>query len=668
MIANLFAAQVSCLIGGVDYSKQVVTADLNYTPIGENAVGGVMPFSGTIELCLAGDYQPIDNRTDYALFADSTAVTLKVKIAENWYNLPPLRIGSANYRSRDQRATLAVGDLLHINNQNPQNADSKSANIEVGGLRSGASVRSRMLVEVGIGNIFSEYGGTVLFRYPRNFGNNYISAVSQIADSEGLVVFTNPLGRVINREVMTISATATTPVVGNFRFGGRERYEDQIAIDRNLSEFNEVAVSTPLPNKYSGTKDYYEIFSTPGTSIFDEGDTETRTTHDFSAARTTRIVEVTELGSNIYAGITGMPSGNTTSEETEIIEEYDNGQPGVIQSITETKTARVAKVAKSLLGWYASGEQEDSVNSSGAVTASPFPGANWNSNIIVSRVTTTYTYDGDRAEVPIAETVTEELAGIALFDGLTNGVPWGLIVDNSPIALGSLRTVRQKTTRWIPEGKGRYAVRITERVANAIAQTGDRSALIGGLQKAAEDEDGNLAAYWLNHAIKLVSKPPISRPASRDNAPPAPKLMTPRYTAEGASTTAELSYSYLSPFVRKDIFKDTSPPFVSDENGDASGFSAAKADLTNWLHKTARLDRMRRQSWELVSPVYPEILQNFGGWIAADIYHSEYDKIFRVILNGPGIRLNQSEAVIYSNCITLGRFEGNAIIQPFQLL
>jgi hypothetical protein len=110
MVANLRAAPIRCLIGGVDYSEQVFSYSFAYEKLGDGVAGGVLPFSGDIQLGMDGDYHPINNRLNPALFSFSTPILLSIRLGSVWYPLPPLEIELANYTSSAAQTTIKCGD------------------------------------------------------------------------------------------------------------------------------------------------------------------------------------------------------------------------------------------------------------------------------------------------------------------------------------------------------------------------------------------------------------------------------------------------------------------------------------------------------------------------------------------------------------------------------
>lgn len=689
-VTNLSACPIRCTIGGADYSAQVVDSySFRYQKLQAGVAGGVLPFSGQIALGFRqqGTAHPINNRLTPSLFAITTPVIFEIQFAQTWYPLPPMEVESANYNSQTQRTTLAVGDRLHLSSRIPQDVDSKALDIRIGGLRDGLGAILRLLAEIGIPNtnVFFEAEDSLLrFRHPRNFGTNYIQAIADIANSESWVVYTRPDGQIVIRETWTVvtdalvntpdysAPTYPLPVLGKYRYGKRKAYEDQTALDRPLEEFIEIAMPSLAANIYSSNTSYYEIHETenPQVSQSPDGTQKTVTNFDFSSGTVERTTTIRENGSDIYAGVAVAPSGEVESEIRTEYEQYDSGEPGRLVRQVDTEEIRVAKIAKSLLGWYAAnGVEDEDINEDGEVTAIPFPGALWTSLIDAQRTERNIYYEEDRSTVISYEITEVQKAGISLFDGLTNGVPWDLIIEASPIALGSLRFASRTTKQWIEADKGSWEYLETHQTIHALSDTGRRSAIIGGLQKAADESDPNLAAFWLAHALRRVTTIRQRIPASPDNIPPSFTPKPRRYRGQEAAVERELQFSWstgLPQGITQNIPKSVSIPFVSDENASNEGDLRAKSNTDIILRQVARRDRMERFSYELTTPLYPEILEGFSPYAAMDVYQESEDATFRVITAGLSITGNGDEAVIHCIAPTLARVTGDGYVHPYE--
>jgi hypothetical protein len=672
MVANLCSAPIRCIINGVDYSAQVLTANFGYEKLGADVAGGVCPFSGDIQLGLAGDHHPINNRLDPSLFAFDTDLAFSIQLSGTWYPLPPMSIELANYTSATARTTLKVGDALYMASKTPQAVDSSVLDITIGSQRTSSYAISRLLAQIGgIAGITREANSYITFRYPRNLGTNYVSAVGSLCASEGTIAYVAPSGRVIIRETWTVAnpnfpGQYPLPVLGTYRTGERKTSADTVALERELAECSELAMPGSIGTKYSTSGSFYEVFPTPTTetSSSPDGNTTTTTTHNFTAATARVVTKIREPGSNVYAGIAGQASGEIESEEHTELEQYDRNEPGRLLSKTSTERIRVAKISKSRAGWIAQNGGEGDINEDGEVTAAPYPGANWSSMLTAKEITETWDYLSDKPTIPEVKTVVTKMAVVSIFDGLTNGVDWSLIIDNSPYTMGTLRTAITEETRWVEKGKGSWEIYISTTTVKALQDTGERSAIIGGLQKAAELEDGNMAGYWLTQALKTVRT--VQRiPASPNNSPPAFKPKPRRYYGVGANVEREVTYRYPSGSTR-DVYKSVSIPFVSDENGAAFGNSAAAQDATNILNKVAMLDRMNAQSYQVMMPLYPEILTGLSPYAAVDVFVEQDSALYRLITTGLSISLNEQEAAIHFVGPTLARVVGNTFIHPYQ--
>jgi hypothetical protein len=455
-------------------------------------------------------------------------------------------------------------------------------------------------------------------------------------------------------------------VLGTFRFGQREEATDAIALERPLAECSEIAMPGAIANKYECTGSFYEIFTTPSTetSSSPDGKTTTTTTHNFSAGRTTINTRIRENGPDVYAGIAGQSSGEIQTEEHTTIEQYDSGEPGRLLSKVTTEEIRVAKLAKSLVGWYQQDEAGTHTNEDGLVTTSPFPGANWGSTITAKEITEQWGYQSGKETVPDYKRVTTKMATVSILDGLTGGVDWGKILENTPYLMGSLRTAITEETQWVEKGKGSWEVYITTTTVKALSETGDRSAIIGGLQKAAEDENTARITALIIEAMRTTRT--VQRlPASPNNAPPAFTPKPRRYTGQGADVKRDVTYRYIGGSTR-DVYKSVSIPFASDVSGTASGNSPAAQDVLAVLHKIAKFDRMNAQSYQVMSPLYPELLAGMSPYSAIDIFMREDNAIYRVLTTGFSLSGDRQEAAIHFIAPTLARVVGNQFIPPFQ--
>lgn len=667
MSINLSACPIRCTIGGVDYSAQVVPPySLGYDMLGADKAGGALPFHGSIQLgCVANradrPSHPINKRLDSSLFPLGAPVIFELQYNGIWYPLPALEIEQANYNSTTERATLVVGDVLYINSKVPQDVDSRALDIRIGGLRSGASVLARLLLEIGVADtdIQFEPDSLLRFRFPRNFEQNYFGAIDDIANSESAVVFSAPGGKVIVRETWTVAdpviAPAPLPVLGKYRYGQRDRPEDQVALERPLEQFEEIALPGSIGTEYSANVSYYEVHEAESTQISTspDGREKTTTIFDFSQATVERTTRIREDGDAVYAGIAGQRSGEIESEERNEQEQYDRNEPGRLLSSEQTNKARVAKVAKSLVGWYSSSGDDNDLNDNGEVTANPFPGSLWSSMATTEEVEKRITYDSQKSTVMISEVIETRKIAISILDGLTNGVPWDLIIENSPVNLGSLTFASRESRQWIEESKGSWAIAQSYQTVHALADTGYRSAIIGGLQRASDLDDGNLVAYWLALAFKRVTVPRARIPASPDNVPPAFTPKPRRYSGVSASTTATVNYGFAGQ--PRAVRKSISIPFVSDVLAASLGTFKPAQDAKIILGQVARRDRMNALSYELACPAYPEILAGFSPYSAMDVYDTQKDATFRVITMGLNITGTNDETIV--NCVapTLAR-------------
>lgn len=666
---NLSACKVRCIIGGVDYSAQVVgELTLAYDLFqGGQKAGGVIPLNGQIQLgcVLDGKNLPIDR----AQFPPGKAISLSVEWAGTYYPLPRVYSKLANYSKETLQTTIAIGCIFSLNSEIPQDVDSRAADIRIGGNRSGAKVLGNLLRELGLTDdeINFEPDSQLRFRYPRNFGSSYIQAIDDIANSESAVVFATPTGVTI-REAWTVADPEIAPVplgvLGTFRHGKPESFADQIALDREMSEFSQVALPGQIGSKYTVSANYYLIHETPDEVVNRSADGRQKTIvyRDFSGATVRTVETIREDGADIYAGIANQPTGEVEAENNEVFQYFDAGEPGRLLRERERKQVRVAKQAKSLQGWYSQNGDTDQTNDDGEVTANPYPGQLWSSYPIAEQIDTTWAYDPSRTTIPTSRTVEREASLLEIISGLTNGIPWDLIIEAFP-NLSDLQFASKETIQWDEEAPGQWSITQTAETVKALDDTGERSAMIGGLQRAADEGDSNLARFWILKALRKVTRPTLKTPASPDNSPPAFTPKPRRWVGVGANIKTSIEF----PAALGDlpINKSFSLPYVSDLLAASEGGDLSKQNAQTILTQAGRLERMGAQSWEIESPPYPELLENFGPYSAIDVFNECEARTYRVITAGMALSLTEQQASISMISPTLAEVVGSEFISPF---
>lgn len=660
MPVNLSARIVELKIGGVDYTKQLVSFSISPNLLGTQRAGGFIPYEGQIVL-MAGA-QPIDEHTNFGLFGDKPLVEWKIQRQNGTVSPGPvvLYVISPNYDEETALQTIAVGDLIKIKSDGGGSTDSTDIGIGIGFPSASATdVITRLLNTLWITNIVFQSGRAITFHYPRNFGNPYAGA-DQLLESMGSIAYSNSTGAVIIKQRAT-----NNPAIFSISYSQVENHRWQ-PLSQNLADIYEV----------TGSYYAYSQKANPNTVTDPDG---TRRVESYSYDGTptkTLVTTIKALGSDIYAGLTGLPTGSLTSETHTQRWQWANTVPGELNYDETESELRLAIAAQAIKGWLVQAKEKSTEGNgsdprfTAAKVNSLLGQFSWSSNVLARRIRKDITYD-DKFQVTRIVTKEYTLLCEAL-EGLGGVIEWDYAIENTPLSLTQLIQTKETTENWVRNG-AEWGYTIREKVRAALnpkhqAELAPQFTLANqGDEALGIDPNPGRYDYLISQAIRWTT---LATPTGRgtgnfDAQPPSMDPPPSRYGAIQEQAKTTVGFVTNNPVALRRA-ETISCPYVTDVSANAINYDVfvAQPFLQVYGYLVGEMIRAHDQICQLTLPLYDVILDNWSPWLVFDYTHR--DGIVWRLAMAPSLVANSTELIVSATCPTLGKVVNGNLYKNYQ--